>query len=539
MPENRKDPCTLRSHGEGPYDLVIIGGGINGTGIARDAVMRGYSVALFDKGDLAGGTSSASSKMVHGGIRYLEQIRFGLVHESLRERHILLEQAPHLVRPQSFIIPVYAGSGRGPWKIRLGLRLYDLLCMGRRLGRSRYMGSREVLERIPPLADAGLRGGGLYFDAVMDDARLCLANAIAAREEAGARSVDFQLRTYTEVVEQESSTPIRLHLLDRASGRRSTVLARRVVRALGPWSDPETLVPSKGVHLVLPRQWEGDGLLLQHSVDNRVFFAIPWKDSLVVGTTETPHPDNPDRVRVETEDLDYLFCEIRRVLPQLPVSKSSIIGVFAGIRPLARARGLLAKLAGKGPGSVSRKHRIIEDSRGSFSLVGGKYTTYRAIAKNVCDRVFGRGGCTTHKHPLPGGEEGPLENLISNFAGTVLENLPAEETARLYRRYGCRLREVVDTSESNPQMAAPLVPGAAELKAEVLYCLQNEFLVYPGDFVDRRTTLRYGADGGRAAYRATEEMIRRHSKSLPADLEAASEDWFHRRDREDELCNPG
>ena len=172
MPENRKDPCTLRSHGEGPYDLVIIGGGINGTGIARDAVMRGYSVALFDKGDLAGGTSSASSKMVHGGIRYLEQIRFGLVHESLRERHILLEQAPHLVRPQSFIIPVYAGSGRGPWKIRLGLRLYDLLCMGRRLGRSRYMDRREVLERIPPLADAGLRGGGLYFDAVMDDARL-------------------------------------------------------------------------------------------------------------------------------------------------------------------------------------------------------------------------------------------------------------------------------------------------------------------------------------------------------------------------------
>ena len=169
MPENPEDHYTRRAPPEGPYDLAIVGGGINGTGIARDAVMRGYSVALFDKGDLASGTSSASSKMVHGGIRYLEQMRFGLVHESLRERHLLLQQAPHLVRPQSFIIPIYAGSSRGPWKIRLGLWLYDLLCLGKRLGRSRYMNSREVLERIPPLAEEGLRGGGLYFDAVMDD----------------------------------------------------------------------------------------------------------------------------------------------------------------------------------------------------------------------------------------------------------------------------------------------------------------------------------------------------------------------------------
>lgn len=536
MPENPENHHRRREPPEGPYDLVIIGGGINGTGIARDAIMRGHSVALFDKGDLAGGTSSASSKMVHGGIRYLEQMRVGLVHESLRERHLLLQQAPHLVRPQSFIIPVYRGASRGPWKIRLGLWLYDLLCTGRRLGRSRYINGREVLERIPQIADKGLRGGGLYFDAVMDDARLCLANAMAAREEAIARSVDFQLRTYTEVIEQESSTPIRLHLLDHVTGRRSTVLAERVVRALGPWSDPDILVPSKGVHLVLPLQWDGDGLLLQHSADNRVFFAIPWKDNLVIGTTETPYPDSPDEVQVESEDVDYLFSEIRRSLPQLTVTKSSIIGVFAGIRPLARGGGLLAKLAGKGPGSVSRKHRIIEDSERSFSLVGGKYTTYRAVAKNVCDRVFGRGGCVTHKHPLPGGEEGNLEDIIDSLAGTPSGDVREEEIVRLYRRYGCRLRQVLDTCGSSAQMAASLVPGSAVLKGEVIYCLQNEFLVYPGDFIDRRTALRFSPDGGREAYRATEELLRLHSRSLPGDLEKAAEDWFTHRDREDALC---
>src|SRR2546426_1952181 len=246
----RRDPLP-----QGPFDLVVVGGGINGAAIARDAVLRGLTVCLLESGDFGGGTSSRTSKMAHGGIRYLEQLRLGLVYEALRERSLLLALAPHLVRPQPFVIPLYRGARRGPRWIRLGLLLYDALALGRRIARARMLSPEETARSVPGLETRDLLGGGLYYDGVMDDARLCLANVLDAREAAGPGR--FYLRNYAQVVEQRPTSPIELRVRDLVLGQEFTISSHRAVRAVGPWTDLEdgaapVLLPSKGTHLVFP-----------------------------------------------------------------------------------------------------------------------------------------------------------------------------------------------------------------------------------------------------------------------------------------------
>lgn len=496
--------------------------------------MRGLSVALFEKGDLAGGTSSATSKMVHGGIRYLEQLDFSLVREALRERAVLLRIAPHLVRPQAFVVPVYEGSRRGPRWIRLGLWLYDCLALGRRLGKARFLTPAEVLARIPGLASHGLLGGGLYFDAVMDDSRLCLANAVAAREEAEKRSVPFYLRTYTEVLSIQPSSPIRLEVRDRVVETTQSVLAHRVVRALGPWSPRDQLVPSKGVHLVLPAAAAQDGLVFQHSRDGRVFFVVPWKGFCVVGTTETPFNGAPDRIEVEPDDVEYLLAEAQRRLPGMRWTRHDLAGVFAGVRPLAPARGLARRFRSGDAGRVSRRHRLTREDGEVYTLVGGKYTTYRAVACEVLDEVAGFQRTQSHTVPLPGAEEGDWDAHRRRLSPEEIARHGEEELRRLYRRYGCRWRAVLRLAE-DPRLAAPLVPGCPDLRAEVVHGIREELVTYPEDFLCRRSALRFLPVDRRAAYRAVESLIREHVRPLPPDLDAAREEFEARLRHEETL----
>ena len=508
----------------------MVGGGINGAAIAHDAARRGKSVVLLEKDDFAQGTSSRSSKMLHGGIRYLEQLRLGLVFEALHERGLQLELAPHLSRPQSFVIPVYQGAPRGPMLIRLGLFLYDLLALGRRIGRNRFMARDEVLARVPSLHPDGLLGGGLYHDVVMDDARLCLANVIAAveRDSAGVRVV---ARNYAEVTEIKPGSPNSLTVRDRVTGEERQVSARHVVRALGPWTEPEHLVPSKGVHLVLPALPMDDGVLITHSRDGRVFFLIPWAGRTVIGTTETPLEGSLDDLRVEPEEVAYLLQEVRRLFPTLNLGENSLLGTFAGVRPLARGSSLFGR---KGLGSVSRVHKIIQEGS-VLSVFGGKYTTYRRVAKDVVDRLFPGSTCTTHRHPLPGGEAGPWESFLKRPAGVRAGRLDGNELKRLYHRYGTRLEEVLQHAEADASLARPLADGVAETAAEVIHGILREFVVYPEDFLSRRTMLRYTQEGGRAAYDAVAELILRHSPAPPADLDAARARYFAALEWEDRL----
>jgi glycerol-3-phosphate dehydrogenase len=516
---------------EGPFDLAIIGGGINGAGIARDAALRGKTVILLEKGDIASGTSSRSSKMVHGGIRYLEQLRFGLVRESLRERGILLGIAPHLVRPQAFVLPFYEGARRGPRAIRLGLFLYDVLSLGRRLGKSRVLSAPEVLDRVPGLLPDGLLGGGVYHDGVMDDARLALVNALAALEAPGAGSGDVVVRNHAEVVSMRPGSPTALLVRDLALAGEATVLAHRVVRAVGPWTEAERLVPSKGIHIVLPAFPARDGLLLTHARDGRVFFVIPWLGRTVVGTTETPFRGSPDALRAEPDEVKYLLDEVRRLFPGIGVRPGDVLATYAGVRPLARGRALLG---GRSPGGVSRKHRIVEEGEGILTLFGGKYTTYRAVAKEVLDRLFPGSGCSTHRVPLPGGEAGQWEEYRKG-AGAEIARHGEAEVERLFRRYGARLAEVLGLAAADPGLAERVSPAHPEIRAEVVHAARRELAVYPEDFLARRTSIRFTEDGGRSAYDAVEALLVRALGFTPGGLDRARERYLAQIEWEDRL----
>jgi glycerol-3-phosphate dehydrogenase len=523
---------------QGPFDLTVIGGGINGAAIARDAVLRGLAVCLLESGDFAGGTSSATSKMVHGGIRYLEQMRLGLVFEALRERSLLLRLAPHLVRPQPFVIPIYRGARRGAKWIRAGLLLYDALALGRRVAPARMLGPEEAARLIPGLRAVDLVAGGLYYDAVMDDSRLCLMNLLDARDAAAPGR--FCFRNYAQVVERRATSPITLKVRDRVLDREFTVQSHRVVRAVGPWTDLEgqepLLIPSKGTHIVLSsrealtgsREADRHGLLLSHQKDGRVFFVIPWLGRTLVGTTESPFSGDPARLRVEFSEVDYLVTEFRRLFPEARVGAEDFLGAFTGVRPLARA-GRQVEVP-----RASRRHRILDDGHGTLTVVGGKFTTYRAVAKGVVDRLLPGTRTSTARRPLPGGELGPWERYRAGEARFWIDRFGEGTVRSLFDRYGCRLREVLEPAMLDPALAEPIGPGC--LRAEARHAVLREAVLYPEDFLSRRTKLRFSPGGGREAYPAVEEEIRAAMGGLPhPGLEAARARYFRALDEEERL----
>ena len=517
---------------EGPYDLAVVGGGINGCGIAHDACRRGKSVILLEREDFSYGTSSQSSKMLHGGLRYLEQFHFGLVFEALRERRLLLRLAPHLCRPQEFVIPIYEGDRRDPGIIRLGLMLYNLLCLGRNVGRGRLMDRAEVLTRVPELLQDGLVAGGLYYDVVMDDARLCLANVLAA-QEAASTPEQMVAANYMEVTDVRPGSPAVLQLVDRIEGREHRIYAHQVVRALGPWTDPEHIVRSKGVHLILPSFPMKEGLLLTHSEDGRVFFLIPWMGRTVIGTTETPFDGDSGELRVEPSEAEYLIDEVRRLFPGISISTGDILGTLAGVRPLARSHSLFG---GKNNlGKVSRMHRVVRDDN-ILTVFGGKYTTYRAVARDVVDKLYPGSSSMTHRFTLPGGEAGDWNSFSGSEAARVARQVfGTEDLERLYRRYGSRSMQLAELVRDDATLGERLVENEPEIRAEVVYGVRHEHAIYPEDFLRRRTTLRFSEHGRRAAYDAVEALIREHSQVVPQDLEAAKSRYLSELDHEDAL----
>jgi glycerol-3-phosphate dehydrogenase len=518
----------------------VIGGGINGAAVARDAVLRGLTVCLLEAGDFGSGTSSRTSKMAHGGLRYLEQLRLGLVFEALRERSLLLSLAPHLVRPQAFVIPIYQGARRGPRWIHLGIRLYDVLALGRRLGRARMLAREETASLVPGLRSQDLLAGGLYYDGVMDDARLCLANVIDAREAAGTGR--FFSRNYVRVVERRATSPITLRVQDLILRREFKLSTHRVVRAVGPWTDleegsPPLLIPSKGTHLVLPAlsamsgkpEADGHGLLLTHSRDGRVLFVIPWLGRTLVGTTETPFSGDPGRLRVELSEVDYLIGEFRAIFPGIKVGPSDLLGTFTGVRPLARGGGRYRDAP-----RASRRHRVVDDGHGTLTVVGGKFTTFRAVASDVVGRLLPGTACRTGRRPFPGGELGGWPAYRAGEGRHWTEKLGEETVRALFDRYGSRLRDVLEPALRERSLLEPIGPGV--IRAEVRHAVLREAVAYPEDFLERRTTLRFTAGGGRAAYDAVEEEIRAAAgPAAPPDLEAARERYLGALLEEDRL----
>jgi glycerol-3-phosphate dehydrogenase len=389
-------------------DLLVIGGGIHGACVARDASLRGLSVVLVEKDDLASGTSSRSSKLIHGGLRYLETGQFGLVREALRERAILLRTAPGFVRPVRFVLPFYKGDARPRSLVRVGLMLYDLLA-GTRANQD--LSASEALELEPGLPRERLLGAAVFPDAQMDDAGLVVANAMAAAA-AGA-----EIRTRCELVRLESAGASlwRAHL-----GSGETIEARAVVNAAGPWLDivrgragfagVETLRRTRGTHLVLS-SLSRHPLLLFAARDARVFFVLPWGDWSLVGTTDEDDDQAPDEVAPTKVEVAYLWEEVHRRWPDVP--QHGMQRVFSGQRPLIRATN-------KRPWDNSREARLI-DERGLISLAGGKFTTARHLAERAVDLVVRQLGarvapCTTASALLEGSVPEDLNQAVLNFA---------------------------------------------------------------------------------------------------------------------------
>jgi len=385
-------------------DVLVIGGGIHGVALARDAALRGLSVTLVEQGDLASGTSSRSSKLVHGGLRYLETGQFGLVREALAERRTLLATAPDFVRPLPFLLPADEG-GRPTWQVEIGLLLYDRLTRKGPLPRHRRLSNEEACALEPTLPLAGHAGAARYFDACMDDAGLVVANAVAAAR-AGAR-----IATRTRV---EALVPGWRATVRHADGARETIEARVVVNAAGPWIDAlratagalpagaPSLRPTRGTHIVVPAITREHALLLFARLDRRVFFVVPEGEHSLVGTTDVDDLAGPDHVAPTAEDVRYLLDELAGRWPQHSAAHDPLHATsraFAGLRPLAR--GNPAR-----PWDNRREARLVVEN-GMYSMVGGKFTTARLYAERVVDRVvddLGRRAapCATRVAILPG-----------------------------------------------------------------------------------------------------------------------------------------
>ncbi|MEX2151756.1 MAG: glycerol-3-phosphate dehydrogenase/oxidase [Gemmatimonadaceae bacterium] len=390
------------------FDALIIGGGITGAGIARDAAMRGLSVALVDKGDFASGTSSRSSRLIHGGVRYLEHGHLHLVFEASAERRRLMRLAPHLVRPLPFTWPVYLGQRLPIWKLAVGLTLYDLLSLFRNVERHRRLSADDVLAAEPSLCSDHLRGGVRYFDAATDDARLTLANVLDAQRHG---AVVANHVAFTGVGESSDGLTVS-RLEDTLTGNRLEIRAQLRVNATGPWSDavrqlqgapPTSKVQgSKGSHVALRRERVGnrDAVTLLHPRDGRVMFTLPAGANTIIGTTDTFTSVSPDEVRASESDVAYLLEAANAFFPDARLNRDDVVAAWAGIRPLMPSKGSSVQ--------ASREHAIARDGR-EVTITGGKLTTFRVMAAEVVDVVqralrMPQTRAPTDERPLPGGD---------------------------------------------------------------------------------------------------------------------------------------
>jgi glycerol-3-phosphate dehydrogenase len=485
-----------------PVDVLVIGGGITGAAIARDAALRGFRTALVEKGDFGSGTSSVSSRLIHGGLRYLEQYDLHLVLEASRERHVLLQVAPHLVHPLLFLFPVYRGARVPAWKLRCGLWLYDLLAAFRNVRLHRWLGRKATLRLEPGLRERDLRAAGLYYDAQTDDARLVLATMRSAAQ-AGAL-----VASYAEAVSllKPDGLVRGATVRDLLGEGTRVVRALVVVNACGPWVDavrrldtPEAdplLRLTKGAHVAVPRQRLGNthAVTLTSPIDGRVMFVLPWADSdqSYIGTTDTDEDVSPDEVRATAEDVIYLLRSANAFFPQARLSPNDVVATWAGLRALLRPDGNLA------PSQVSREHRIVESASGLLTIAGGKLTTHRVMAQQLVDRVAvrlraldGRPRAPrppTHRLPLPGGETADLEGLIK----AAVQRGASDATARhLVGTYGSEAAAVLNLVDKDRALGGRIVAGRPELWAEVIHAVEREMAVRLSDVLVRRLHLFY------------------------------------------------
>lgn len=497
------------------FDLVVIGGGINGAAIARDAATRGLATCLLEQGDLGTGTTRWSSRLIHGGLRYLEFGELGLVHESLTERETLLRNAAHLVRPLPLLIPVYDGSRRALATVDFGLWVYDLLSMGRSVPGHRRLPVDEALAAMPALNRFGLTGAATYYDAQVTYAeRLVVENALAARL-AGA---EVRTRVAVERLLVAAGTVRGVGVRDVLTGDTGTITARAVVNAAGPWVDrvltglgrplPRYLGATKGTHAVVDRfPGLGEGAVYAEArADGRPFFIIPWNGLVLVGTTDDRYDGDPGAVRPTEAELAYLLDEARHIFPGPWFDRERVRYAYAGLRPLPR-QGL------KETAGITRRHLVRRHSsaRGLLSVIGGKLTTHRSLAEEVVDQVSARldagGPCTTAAEVLPGGGAA-RDAVLAELA--AYPAVPEASRGHLHDVYGKRAAEVAALTREDPALGQPICAFSGAIGAEVLFAARVEMARTMGDILLRRCMAGLAPDLGRGALPRALDVAARH-----------------------------
>lgn len=447
---------ALAAKGAEPWDFCIIGGGATGLGVAVDAASRGFSTLLLEEYDFAKGTSSRATKLIHGGVRYLQQGNIKLVTEALHERGILRRNAPHLVRNQSFIVPNYKWW-EGPY-YGVGLKVYDWMAGELGLGKSRWLSREEVLELAPTLDGEGLRGGVLYHDGQFDDARLAISLAQTAARHGAI------LLNYCRVAEliKTNGRITGVRAADRLNGGSMEVSARAVINATGVFTDsilrlddPDAeavIAPSQGVHLILDKSFlPGQAaILVPHTDDGRVLFAVPWHDRIIIGTTDTPVTQPTIEPRALPAEIDFILEQIGRYLKTVP-GRKDILSLFAGLRPLVKS-------SSKKTAELARDHLILVARSGLITITGGKWTTYRRMAEDTVNKAIQRLGLPESK--------------------CVTETLP------VYDGDAAGIRAL---AASNPGWGKPLHPRLPYIQADIIWAAREELCMTVEDALSRRT----------------------------------------------------
>ncbi|MCH8813970.1 MAG: glycerol-3-phosphate dehydrogenase/oxidase [Chloroflexi bacterium] len=478
------------------FDLAIIGGGITGAWIARDAVLRGLSVALVEKGDFASGTSSRSARFVHGGLRYLRHRHVGLVREGLRERGLLLRLAPHLVRPFPFVLPVYEGDRTPRFLLRIGLTGYDLLAGTMGLGRHRSLSKQQLMKEVPALASTDLRGGFSFFDAITNDSRLTLSVMLSAIERGAAAA------NYVEAVswEKTGGRVTAVNCRDSLAGDEFTVRARVVIGAAGPWTDDlralgggsAVLRPTKGIHIVVPRDRLHTDSIVTFFWEDRPLYAVPAGNYTYVGATDTDWSGDPDGATAAADDVSYTIDAVNANF-ETKLTAADVTATWAGVRPL------IAEEGAPSPSDVARDYEIFDGPAGVYTICGGKLTSARSMAEDMLDRVIEKeveafatkpGRCRTRRAPLPGAvadfaryREQAASDLVQGW------DLTATSAKHLVDTFGARHTRVLGHAARDAGLLAHVVGGSDELLAQVAYAASDEMAVTLEDVMRRRSDL--------------------------------------------------
>ncbi|MGB2926888.1 MAG: glycerol-3-phosphate dehydrogenase [Limnothrix sp.] len=513
------------------YDLIIIGGGINGVGIARDAALRGLKTLLLEKDDFASGSTCWSTRLIHGGLRYLEYLEFPLVRESLHEREVLLRTAPHLVQPLQMTIPLYKGAARGYWLIQAGMILYDLLSFDKTVPSHRMLGAQKFKQLFRTVRSQDVVGAAQYYDGQVEYAeRLCLENVLDA-QAAGATILNYAAVTGLQLGDRPSEiTSITCE--DQLSGETFTVNTKGsvVVNTSGPWvdevcnlgkvgdenkpiGDEQKMGGTKGSHIVVdPFPGAPSGALyVEAASDNRPYFIIPWLGKYLIGTTDIKYGDSLERIKASDAEVDYLLAETNRVLPSAQLTRADVKFTYSGVRPLPY-------VGDKNPSSITRSHILFdhtpEGATNLVSLIGGKLTTYRQVGEEMVDLVYRKlkraaPACATRKRPLPGAiaaDSSEIETMINRYKNKV-ERISIQH---LFRVYGSQAIDVLALVDEAADLGDRLVPYLPDIKAQAVYAMRTELAHNIEDICRRRTTLSMLANYGYDALPAVVDALKQH-----------------------------